>query len=84
MRTIAAKLDSKLARALSDFAARSTGGNTSEAVRLLLSTALSPQGTLSGLEDSLEEQGYDAGLRSARHDALVAMRQALASLWKRG
>lgn len=81
--TLNATIDAELMHALRAFADENTDGNVSEALRLLLGQSLSSRGALNGLSTSLEDQGYNAGLRAAKHKANAAIAEALNKLWRR-
>lgn len=69
-------------RALEQFAEENTSGNVAEALRLLVQQALGKRGGLSGLSDSLEASGYNAGLRQGLQEARAAIAGALNELWR--
>jgi len=76
-----ATVDQVLMQQLRDFATESTGGNVSEALRLILREKLSARG-LAGLGRALEDTGYNEGLRQGKAEASAAIAEALNELWR--
>ena len=77
------RFSAEVDNAVLDFAGESTGGNISDAIRLLVEEVLQKKGGLSGFAQDLEDQGYNAGLRAASHEARVTIAAALNKLWRR-
>lgn len=67
---------------LHDWADQHTGGNKSDAIRMLLQESLGSSTALSGLEGSLEDRGYNAGLRRGLAEARTAIAESLNEKWK--
>ena len=74
----------KIDTAIEQFAEETTGGNVAEAIRLLVRQALGQRGGLSGLSVSLEESGYNSGVRQGLQEARAAIAGALNELWRSG
>lgn len=79
---VATKLDGEVLEALQDFAEKNTGGNISEAMRLLLSEALRSKGQLKGLSRSLEDEGRLEGRRQGIYEVRQKVAAALNELWQ--
>lgn len=83
-KVVSAQLDSETLMKLNEWADQHTAGNKSDAIRMLLSEALGSSSALSGLEGSLEDRGYNAGMRTGLAEARSAIAEALNGLWKQG
>lgn len=68
---------------LEEFAVENTGGSIAEALRLLVTQALGDSGSLNGLTQSLEDAGYNQGLRLAGQDAKAAIAATLNKLYRK-
>lgn len=74
---VSVRLDLETVAALRELALQSYNGSMANAVKGLLHAS----GGLSGLGN--DDEGYNAGLRQATHDAKEALRAAFTPLWRK-